>query len=95
MRQYGSDFGDQDPCAQAGIGDRGGTLTRTYMDKSKSDKPVSVLLQCSPVLSMPFGTLLANDIFRTPGGRSSTPAPTPARWPGWCRSTPPTSGCGS
>jgi hypothetical protein len=69
MRQYSSDFGDRDPCAQAGVGDRGGTLTRTYMDKSRSDKPVSVLLQCSPVLSMRFGTLLADDVFLS-GGRS-------------------------
>jgi hypothetical protein len=68
MRQYSSDFGDKDPCAEAGVGEGGGTLTRTYRNPSISDKQVSVKLVCSPLLSMKsFQTLLFDDIVRQPG----------------------------
>jgi Ca2+-binding RTX toxin-like protein len=63
MRQYSSDFGDQDPCTKAGVGEGGGTLTRTYSNPSVSDKKTSVKLACSPTWAMPApSTLLAADI---------------------------------
>ena len=59
MRTLSSDVGDADPCAS--VGDAGGVLIKRNISKD-SPKPVNVLLQCSPKMDMPFGTLIANDI---------------------------------
>jgi hypothetical protein len=64
MRTLSSDVGDKDPCAQAGVGDNGGTVIKRNIGGPKSDKPVNILLQCSPLLVMPAGILLADDLVR-------------------------------
>jgi hypothetical protein len=60
MRTLSSDVGDADPCK--GVGANGGILIKRNTGGSKSQTPVNVMLQCSPVLVMPFGVLLADDL---------------------------------
>jgi Ca2+-binding RTX toxin-like protein len=67
MMVLSSDFGDKDPCNTAGIGGAGGTLIKRNIGGSASEKPVNIMLQCSPEFVMPFGTLLAEDIARRNG----------------------------
>lgn len=62
MRVLSSDFGDKDPCAQLGIGNQCGVVTKHNIAGKESEKPVNVEIQCSPLLKMPFGTLLAGDL---------------------------------
>lgn len=67
MMILSSDTGDKDPCKTAGIGDHGGTVIKRNIGGSMSQKPVNIMLQCSPVLKMPFGTLLADDLVKKNG----------------------------
>lgn len=62
MQVLSSKSGDADPCASLGIGDKGGVLIKRNTGGPKAEKRVDVLLQCSPKMEMPFGTLIANDI---------------------------------
>ncbi|HEY2054612.1 MAG TPA: calcium-binding protein [Solirubrobacterales bacterium] len=57
-----SKSGDKDPCAVAGVGDKGGVLVKHNTGGPKAEKKVDVMLQCSPLMEMPFGTLTANDL---------------------------------
>ncbi|MDW5597567.1 calcium-binding protein [Conexibacter stalactiti] len=60
MRHLSSDVGDADPCASTG--DDGGVLVKRNIGGRDSLRPVDVLLQCSPKMEIPFGTLIADDI---------------------------------
>jgi Ca2+-binding RTX toxin-like protein len=60
MQNLSSKSGDADPCA--GVGERGGVVLKRNTGGPKAEKRVDVLLQCSPKMDMPFGTLIANDI---------------------------------
>jgi hypothetical protein len=60
MQNLSSKTGDADPCA--GVGDGGGIRIKRNTGGPKAEKRVDVLLQCSPKMEMPFGTLIANDI---------------------------------
>jgi hypothetical protein len=57
-----SKSGDKDPCAVAGIGDQGGVIVKHNTGGPNAEKKVNVMLQCSPLIEMPFGTLIANDL---------------------------------
>jgi hypothetical protein len=57
-----SKSGDKDPCAVAGVGDKGGVVVKHNTGGPQAEKKVDVALQCSPLMDMPFGTLTANDI---------------------------------
>jgi hemolysin type calcium-binding protein len=62
MQNLSSKNGEADPCAVAGVGDGGGIRIKRNTGGPKAEKRVDVLLQCSPKMEMPFGTLIANDI---------------------------------
>jgi hypothetical protein len=62
MQNLSSKNGEADPCAVAGVGDKGGIRVKRNTGGPKAEKRVDVLLQCSPKMEMPFGTLIANDI---------------------------------
>jgi Ca2+-binding RTX toxin-like protein len=62
MQNLSSKNGEADPCAVAGVGDKGGIRIKRNTGGPKAEKRVDVLLQCSPKMEMPFGTLIANDI---------------------------------
>ena len=64
MRTLSSDTGDADPCAQAGIGDGGGTAIKRNIAGKDSPKPVDIMLQCSPLMEMHAGIKLADDLVR-------------------------------
>ena len=59
MRHLSSDVGDADPCASTG--NKGGVLIKHNISKA-SPKPVNVALQCSPLITMHAGILLASDL---------------------------------
>lgn len=62
MAVLSSKFGDKDPCAGLGVDDKGNTLIKRNTGGPKAEKRVDVLIQCSPRIEMPFGTLLADDL---------------------------------
>ena len=65
MSTFSSDLGQTDPCARAGIGGKdGGTAIKHDIGGTKSEKPVNVMLQCSPLLTMHAGILSADNLIR-------------------------------
>ena len=65
-----------DPCAVQGVPSSGGLVARRQPALQANDIPRAIALLCSPVYTMPFGTLLADDAIyqRVMGGSGGAPS---------------------